>query len=254
MNPTIAVTGAGRGIGRSITTRFLREGWDVFALVRNADSVATLAADGSAKGKLKAIAFDAASTASVLEAGAQLAKDAPTLTALVNNAGIAMAAPLHKTALPELERLMAINFTAPFLLCQQLMPAMAKRGGGRVVNVASTAALKGFKYTSAYCASKHALLGMTRALAHEFAAKQVTVNAVCPGWVDTDMLAGSVDNIVKASGRTPEAAREALQQMNPQGRFVTPNEVADVVWVLAASDAGRSVTGAHWVIDGGETL
>jgi NAD(P)-dependent dehydrogenase (short-subunit alcohol dehydrogenase family) len=251
MSRHVAVTGANRGIGRAIAARFLREGWHVWSLVR---SPASLKTEVSGNGTVHPVVFDAANEASVLEAAARLAKEVPRLDALVNNAGISMSAPLAKTNLSELKRMMAINFTAPFVLCQQLMPAMAKEGGGRVVNIASTAALKGFRYTSGYCASKHAMLGMTRALALEFAAKQVTVNAVCPGWTDTDMLAASVDNIVKASGRKSDEARDALQKMNPQGRFVTPDEVADVVWFLAGTEGARAITGAAYVVDGGETL
>ena len=251
MSHHVAVTGANRGIGRAIAARFLREGWDVWALVRSPGSLKT---ESSGKGVLHPVAFDAANEASVLEAAARLNKEAPRLDVLVNNAGISLSAPLAKTPLADLQRMMMINFTAPFLLCQQLMPQMARAGGGRVVNIASTAAMKGFRYTSGYCASKHALLGMTRALALEFAAKNVTVNAVCPGWTDTDMLTASVGNIVKASGRNAEEAREALQKMNPQGRFVTPDEVSDVVWFLAATEGARSVTGAAYLVDGGETL
>lgn len=243
MNKQVAITGANRGIGRAIATRFLKEGWNVWALVRSPDAM-------KEEERLRPISFDASNEKSVLEAAAQL----PQLDALVNNAGISLSAPLAKTLPAELARMMAINFTAPFLLCQQVMPAMAKAGGGRVVNVASTAGLKGFRYTSGYCASKHALLGMTKSLALEFAAKNVTINAVCPGWTDTDMLSNSVSNIVKASGRSGDEAREALQKMNPQNRFTTPEEVADVVWFLAAADGARAVTGAAYVIDGGETL
>lgn len=247
----VAVTGANRGIGRAIAARFLREGWDVWGLVR---SPASLKKESSGNGVYHPVAFDAANEKSVLEAATRLSNEAPRLDALVNNAGISVSAPLAKTSIPELNRMMAINFTAPFVLCQNLMPAMARAGGGRVVNIASTAAIKGFRYTSGYCASKHALLGMTRALALEFAAKNVTVNAVCPGWTDTDMLTASVDNIVKASGRNTDEARGALQKMNPQGRFVTPDEVADVVWFLAGTEGARAVTGAAYLVDGGETL
>ena len=251
MSHHVAITGANRGIGRAIAARFLREGWDVWGLTRTPASLKT---ESAGKGVLHPVVFDAANETSVLEAAARLAREVPRLDVLVNNAGISLSAPLAKTSLVELQRMMAINFTAPFLLCQQLMPQMAKAGGGRVVNIASTAALKGFRYTSGYCASKHALLGMTRALALEFAAKNVTVNAVCPGWTDTDMLAGSVDNIVKASGRSSDDARQALLKMNPQGRFVTPDEVSDVVWFLAGTEGARAITGATYVVDGGETL
>jgi NAD(P)-dependent dehydrogenase (short-subunit alcohol dehydrogenase family) len=251
MSRHVAVTGANRGIGRAIAARFLREGWDVWALVRSPGSLKT---ENAGKGVLHPVAFDAADEASVLEAASRLGKEVPRLEVLVNNAGISLSAPLAKTSTADLQRMMMINFTAPFLLCRELMPAMAKAGGGRVVNIASTAAVKGFRYTAGYCASKHALLGLTRALALEFAARAVTVNAVCPGWTDTDMLSGSVDNIVKASGRTSGEAREALQKMNPQGRFVTADEVSDVVWFLGGTEGARSVTGAAYLVDGGETL
>ena len=254
MSRKIVITGAGRGIGRAIAIRFLREDWEVWALVRSPDSLISLVSDAGATGKLHPVPFDAHSEASVLGAAERLKSDAGPLEVLVNNAGISLAAPLAKTSAVELQRMMAVNFTAPFLLCQQLMPGMAKAGGGRVINIASTAALKGFKYTSGYCASKHALLGMTRALALEFASKQVTVNAVCPGWTETQMLTDSIDNLVKASGRSPDEARQALQKLNPQGRFVTPAEVADVVWFLGASPGARAVTGATYLVDGGETL
>jgi NAD(P)-dependent dehydrogenase (short-subunit alcohol dehydrogenase family) len=131
---------------------------------------------------------------------------------------------------------------------------MVKSGAGRVVNVTSTAARKGFKFTSAYCASKHALLGLTRALAVELAPRGITVNAVSPGWTDTDMLQASVDNLVKATGRTPKEARAEFEKMNPMGRAVKPEEVAAVVHFLCASPAAAAITGAEYVIDGGETV
>jgi NAD(P)-dependent dehydrogenase (short-subunit alcohol dehydrogenase family) len=132
------------------------------------------------------------------------------------------------------------------------MPVMAKAGGGRVINIASTAALKGFKYTSAYCASKHALLGLTRSLAVEYAAKGVTVNALCPGWTDTDMLAQSAENISKSTGRSTEEARDSLAKMNPMGQLIRPEDVARLCLFLA-SEAASAVTGAAWTIDGGES-
>src|SRR5689334_20766058 len=138
MSQHVAVTGASRGIGRAIASRFLREGWDVWALVRAPES---LRFENVGRGTVHPIAFDAANETGVLEAAARLGKEAPRLDVLVNNAGISLSAPLAKTSPVDLQRMMAINFTAPFLLCQQLMPAMAKAGGGRVVNIASTAAL-----------------------------------------------------------------------------------------------------------------
>jgi NAD(P)-dependent dehydrogenase (short-subunit alcohol dehydrogenase family) len=121
------------------------------------------------------------------------------------------------------------------------------------VNVGSTASKKGFKYTSAYCASKHALLGLSRALSAEFASKNVTVNTVCPGWVDTDMFKASVDRVAQTTGRSQSEARGALESMTPMGRAVKPEEVAEVVYFLCDSPAGAIITGSDYAIDGGET-
>ncbi len=164
-----------------------------------------------------------------------------------------MSAPIHRTSDADYARVMAINVTAPFVLSRALLPKMAERGGGRIVNVASTAALKGFKYTSAYCASKHALLGLTRALALEWAHKHITVNAVCPGWTDTDMFAQSAKTISKTTGRSDADSRDALARMIPSGRPTRPDEVAELIWFLAASEAALAVTGSAYGMDGGES-
>jgi NAD(P)-dependent dehydrogenase (short-subunit alcohol dehydrogenase family) len=147
---------------------------------------------------------------------------------------------------------MAVNVTAPFLFCRELMPAMAAAGGGRVINMASTAAVKGMRYTSAYCASKHALLGLTRALAVEYARKGLTVNAVNPGWTETDMLTAAASAVSQGSGRSEAEAKQALASMNAMGRIIQPHEVAALCLFLA-SDAAAGVTGAAYAMDGGET-
>lgn len=244
----MVVTGASRGIGRAIALRFARAGMQVWALARSLDALDSLTKE--AGGDVRPLTFDAADPAEP-ERVAKRILESGVPRVLVNNAGIALSAPLGKTSLDDYERTMAVNVRAPYLLCRELMPAMAKAGGGRVINIASTAALKGFKYTSAYCASKHALLGMTRALAVEFAPKRVTVNAVCPGWTDTDMLQASAANIAKVTGRSHEEARQTLAQMNPMGTLIRPEDVAELCWFLA-SDAAATITGAAYTMDGGE--
>jgi NAD(P)-dependent dehydrogenase (short-subunit alcohol dehydrogenase family) len=247
---TAVVTGASRGIGRAVARAFAREGYGVWALARSAEALEGLRQE--AGDAIRPLAVDVADEAAVLEAcRTVLASGTPRV--LVNNAGIALSAPLTKTRTEDLQRILAINVTAPFLFCRELMPAMAAAGGGRVINVASTAAVKGFRFTSAYCASKHALLGLTRALAVEYARKGVTVNTVNPGWTETDMLTSAASAVSQSTGRSSEEARQALASMNAMGRIIQPEEVAALCLFLA-SDAAASVTGAAYAMDGGETV
>ena len=245
----VAVTGSSRGIGFAIAKRFLSAGWKVFALQRSPAELDTL----QSLGNVQHVPFDATDPGSVLLAAQAIGASGP-LHALVNNAGIALSQPLAKTTLEDFNKVQAVNVTAPFLLCRELMPAMAQAKAGRVVNIASTAAVKGFKYTSAYVASKHALLGLTRALAVEFATKGVTVNAVCPGWTDTDILAATTARISQTTGRSEEEARAAVMQLTPMGRAVKPEEVAELTFFLCDAPAAGIITGANYLIDGGETV
>lgn len=245
----VAITGAARGIGHSIAERFLTDGWTVFCLARTEGAISAL----KTKGDARFVPFDASALDSVAAAAKTILSATSSLDALVNNAGVALSAPLAKTSNDDFLRLQTINVTAPFVLTRELLPALLA-AKGRVVNVCSTAARKGFKYTSAYCASKHALLGMTRSLAVELASKQVTVNAVSPGWTDTDMMTATVDRIVKTTGRSNDEARAAIEQMNPMGRAIKPAEVAEVVHFLASSAAAAAITGADYAIDAGETV
>lgn len=243
------VTGASRGIGRAVALAFAREGHDVWALARSTEGLEALRKEGGEA--IRPLSVDVADEAAVLAAcRTVLASGAPRV--LVNNAGIAISAPLTKTSTEDYHRVMAVNVTAPFLFCRELMPAMAAAGGGRVINMASTAAVKGMRYTSAYCASKHALLGLTRALAVEYARKGLTVNAVNPGWTETDMLTAAASAVSQGSGRSEADAKQALASMNAMGRIIQPEEVAALCLFLA-SDAAAGVTGAAYAMDGGET-
>ncbi|HZI09722.1 MAG TPA: SDR family oxidoreductase [Myxococcus sp.] len=245
---TVVVTGASRGIGRAVALAFAKEGYGVWALARSAESLESLRAEGGER--IRTHAVDVADEAALLAACKRILEDgAPRV--LVNNAGITVSAPLTKTSTQDLARVMAVNVTAPFILCRELMPAMAQKGGGRVINIGSMAAVRGVKYTSAYCASKHALLGLTRALAVEYAKKNVTVNAVNPGWVETDMFTGATSAISKSTGRSEDQAREALASQNAMGRIIQPDEVA-ALCVFLASEAAGGITGAAYAIDGGE--
>jgi NAD(P)-dependent dehydrogenase (short-subunit alcohol dehydrogenase family) len=171
------------------------------------------------------------------------------VTLLVNNAGIGHAAPLERLTLDDWNRVMAVNATGTFLCTKAFLPAMVKRGWGRVVNVASVAGLSGGRYIAAYAASKHAVVGFTRCAALEVAAAGVTVNAVCPGYVDTEMTRESLERIAMKTGRSREQALEAVLTGTPQGRLITPDEVAFEVLRLCAEDA-REINGQTIVLDG----
>ncbi len=254
--PLALVTGASRGIGRAIA-RALAPTHTLILTARSADALAELAgelaAGGAAVHTIAADLAEAHARARLLDAVAARARvhGAPVET-LVNNAGIAHSAPLTRTGDERWTTLMAVNLTAPFELTRALLPGMQRRGRGRIINIASTAALKGYSYTAAYAATKAGLLGMTRSLALEVARKGVTVNAVCPGFTDTDIVSAAVDNITSKTQRSREEARNTLARFSPQGRLRSPAEVAALVAYLA-SDAAAGITGQALAIDGGET-
>src|SRR5215469_1921989 len=246
------VTGANRGIGKAIALAFLRAGWPVVAVARTAESLDPLRQEaGALASRLRPMACDLADAAQLEAAAQALAAADPVPAVLVNNAGISLSAPLQKTSTEDLHRVLEVNTVAPYLLCRALVPRMADAGGGRVINIGSIASLKGIRYTSAYCASKHALLGLTRALAVEWGKKGVTVNAVCPGWTDTDMFSRALDAVVEKTGRSREQAQEAVLAANPMGRPVKPEEVAALVLYLS-SPAAAGLTGAALPVDCGE--
>jgi len=172
---------------------------------------------------------------------------------LVNNAGEAPSAPFAKTDLGTWNRVLAVNLTGAYLVTKEIVPDMIEKRAGRVINIASTAGLVGYAYVSAYVAAKHGVIGLTRSLALEFARAGITVNAVCPGYTETPMFERAVANIVAKTKRSADEARAALAASNPQGRVVTPAEVADTVLWLA-SPATRSITGQAIAIAGGEVM
>ena len=242
------VTGGGRGIGEAVARRLAREGLRVAVMGRSLDELTRVAKE------LDGFAAQCDVTdAGALEAAVSLVESSlGPIEVLVNNAGLAESLPFERTDDAAWERAMALNVTAPFRLSRRLIPAMAKRRWGRVVNVASNAGLRGYAYTAAYCASKHALVGLTRSLAVEYARSGVTINAVCPGFVDTDMAARSVERISATTKRGADDARAALEALSPQRRLMTADEVAHAVWSLLPHEA-RGIHGQCIAIDGGQT-
>jgi NAD(P)-dependent dehydrogenase (short-subunit alcohol dehydrogenase family) len=175
------------------------------------------------------------------------------ITVLVNNAGQALSGPFGNTSDALWQSMLSVNLTGTFLCMRECLPDMLKAGFGRIVNVASTAGLIGYPYVSAYCASKHGVIGLTRAVALETARRNVTVNAVCPGYTDTDLVRTALANISAKTGRGDEEALAELISHNPQGRLVTPEEVADTVRWLCLRSTG-SVTGQSIAVAGGEVM
>ncbi len=241
------VTGGGRGIGREIAATLARAGATVTVLGRNRATLDDAIAAGAAHFAAVAdVADQAAISAAIVEAAGRQPIDI-----LIANAGIAESAPFGKTDAALFRRMMDVNFMGVVHAVQAVLPAMRGRPYGRIVAVASTAGLKGYAYVSAYTAAKHAVVGLVRSLALELASTPVTVNAVCPGFTDTDLVAGSIDNIMKKTGRSHEQAMAELAKHNPQGRLVTPAEVADTVLWLCGEGAG-SITGQAIAVAGGE--
>lgn len=243
------VTGASRGIGEAVARRFAREGLRVAAMGRDRAALERVAsACGGA-----AFVCDLTAPGEVSRALSDIEQTLGPIDVLVNNAGIAESAPLGRTDDAMIERIFAVNVWPVMRLCRALVPGMVERGWGRVINVASNAGLTGYAYSSAYCASKHAVVGWTRALAVEFARTGVTINAICPGFVDTEMTVATVERIVKKTGRSAEQVRTALESQSPQRRLMTVDEVAHAVFMLVPHEA-RGVNGQAIALDGGQVL
>jgi len=241
------VTGGGRGIGREIASALVQAGATVTVIGRNRKTLDDAVAAGAAHFATVAdVANQAAVSAAIMEAARRQPIDI-----LIANAGIAESAPFGKSDAALFRRMMDVNFMGVVHAVQAVLPSMKDRPYGRIVAVASPAGLKGYAYVSAYSAAKHAVVGLVRSLALELASTRVTVNAVCPGFTDTDLVAGSIDNIMKKTGRSHAQAVTELARHNPQGRLVTPAEVADTVLWLCGEGAGAN-TGQAVAVAGGE--
>jgi 3-hydroxybutyrate dehydrogenase len=255
-NRIALITGGGRGIGRAIALTFAKEGADVVVAARTLAQVESAAQEVAYQYRVKSlpIACDVSDVASV-EAMFKNATEhfgrGPDI--LVNNAGIAESAPLTKTDDELWQKHLDINLSGSFYCTRAALPAMLERGWGRIINVASIAGKVGAPYIAAYSASKHGLLGLTRSTALEVAAKGITANAICPGYVDTEMTARGVENITKKTGRSAEEAMAAIRKMSPQDRLVTSEEVAELA-LLLASEAGGAINGQAINVDGGSVL
>jgi NAD(P)-dependent dehydrogenase (short-subunit alcohol dehydrogenase family) len=226
MSRVVVVTGGTRGIGRAVVERFEAAGDRVIALGRDTCDVTDEAAVAAAFGRIG------------------------PLDVLVNNAGVSSSAPLARTTLDDWRGQIDVNATGAFLCTRAALPGMLERGSGRIVTVASTAGRAGARFTAAYTASKHAAVGLMRAVAAEVAGTGVTANAVCPAFVRTDMTARSVERIVARTGRDAAEAEAALAEAAPLGRLLDPEEVAFAVAFLAAAEAG-AINGQTLILDGG---
>lgn len=244
------VTGGGRGIGAAIADALAAEGANLTLLGRNLE---VLQKKADTLPDALALACDVTDAAAVEAVFAEARAKYGPVDILVNNAGAAKSVPFMKTSPEDLQAMLDVNLKGPWHCIQAALPDMLDKGNGRIVNIASTAALIGYSYVTAYSAAKHAVQGMTRSLALELAGKGVTINSVCPGFTETDIAFDAIENIMSKTGRSREQAIAELAKHNPQKRFIQPVEVASaVVWLC--EDVNRSMTGQAISVAGGEVM
>lgn len=240
------ITGAGQGVGRAVAHRLAAAGHRVVLVGRDHTKLEKVAAEITSESLC--VAADLTDPGEVLRVFSTVEETWGPVTTLVANAGTALAAPVVETTDEQWQQMLESNLTAPFRCIRRVLPSMIESGHGRIVVIASVAAKRGERQVAAYSASKHGVLGLVRAAADELARTGVTVNAVCPGYVDTPMTDTTVAAISTTTGRTPEQARAALERRQPIGRLVTTDEVADAVLLCVAS---ASITGQGINVDGG---
>ena len=241
------VTGGGRGIGAAIAHRLHAMGARVTIMGRDETVLRSQCLDE----RMQAVRIDVTDEDSVATAMASAREGFGPIAILINNAGIAESAPVHRTESELWHRTLGVNLSGVFYCIRDALPDMRQMKFGRIINIASVAAQKGYPYISAYCASKHGVVGLTRAVAMETVGMDIAVNAVCPGYVETEMLQRSIDNIVDKTGCTPAEAADQLKAMSPKNSFIQPTEVAASVAYLCSPEA-TNVTGQTISIAGGE--
>ena len=254
----ILITGAGSGIGAAIAREFANQGANVTLAGRRHEPLAKLANElDQATGRktcFVASGFDVTDQSAIAQGLLAAQQTFGAVSILVNNAGEAPSAAFEKTSLEMWSQVIAVDLTGVFQVTQAVLPALKTSGdNARVINIASTAGLTGYAYVSAYCAAKHGVIGLTRALALELATKGITVNAVCPGFTDTPIIREAIAQIMQKTGRSEEEALAHFVQSNPQKRLIQPEEVAHTVLWLASPDAA-SINGQAIAVAGGEVL
>lgn len=247
------VTGGGRGIGAAIARRLVDAGAHVTLIGRGLANLQQQMKQLGGTGRVQTFTADVSQKRRVSEAFNRARASYGEVSILINCAGQTESAPFLQTDEALWQRLLSVNLTGTYHCCAAALPDMLHQGFGRIVNIASTAGLTGYRYVAAYCASKHGVVGLTRALAIELADRNITVNAVCPGYTETDMVTRTVNNIVARTGRSEDEARAALTRFNPQHRLIQPQEVANTVAWLCLPGS-ESITGQAIAVAGGEVM
>jgi NAD(P)-dependent dehydrogenase (short-subunit alcohol dehydrogenase family) len=250
----VLVTGGSGGIGAALARAFAAQGSRVVIAARDAARLATVAEritqDG---GQVRAIAGDVADRAQVQNLGAEISRHWGAVDILINNAGIARAVSFLDMADAEWEQIVAVNLTGAYHCCKEFLPAMIQAKWGRIINIASTTAKVGYSHVTAYTASKHGLLGLTRALALEVARSGVTVNAICPGYVDDERTRDNARSMAQKTGKSEQAIVDLFAASAPQRRLIAPSEVAELA-LLIASPQMSGMTGQAVSVDGGAVM